>query len=110
LRQQVVDAVLVDRVRVAAAHLHHLVAATRLDRRDDLRREHAPELRVAKLVDEPHPILASATPACTSSSSPACTGATRSTITSTSPSQTAMPSSPTASTCIDMPSSLQVTQ
>ena len=34
--QQVVDAVLVDRVRVAAAHLHDLVVAARLDRREDL--------------------------------------------------------------------------
>ena len=34
--QQVVDAVLVDRVRVPAAHLHHLVVAARLDGREDL--------------------------------------------------------------------------
>ena len=35
-RQQVVDAVLVDRVRVAAADLHDLVVAAGLDGRDDL--------------------------------------------------------------------------
>ena len=52
--QQVVDAVLVDRVRVAAADLHDLVVAARLDGREDLAREHPPELGVAVLVDVLH--------------------------------------------------------
>ena len=47
-------AVLVDRVRVAAADLHHLVVAARLDQREDLGRERAAELGVAELVDELH--------------------------------------------------------
>ena len=75
--QQVVDAVLVDRVRVAAADLHHLVVAARLDDREDLAGQRAAQLRVAELVDvlqaAPLPI---AVPACTSSSSPGATGAT----------------------------------
>ena len=62
-RQQVVDAVLVDRVRVAAADLHDLVVAARLDGRDDLARKHPAELGVPVLVDVLHPSLASATPA-----------------------------------------------
>ena len=53
-RQQVVDPVLVDRVRVAAADLHELVVAARLDGREDLPRERAAEAGVAELVDEPH--------------------------------------------------------
>ena len=52
--QQVVDAVLVDRVRVAAADLHHLVVAAGLDRGEDLARHRAAQLGVAELVDEPH--------------------------------------------------------
>ena len=56
--QQVVDAVLVDRVRVPAAHLHDLVVAAGLDRRHDLARERTPELGVAVLVDELHVSLA----------------------------------------------------
>ena len=43
--QQVVDPVLVDRVGVAAADLHHLVVAARLDRGEDLAGEHPAELR-----------------------------------------------------------------
>ena len=82
--QEVVDAVLVDRVRVPAAHLHDLVLPAGLDGREDLAREHPPELRVPILVDELHATLASATPACTRRLSPAATGPTRSTITSLS--------------------------
>jgi hypothetical protein len=66
-RQQVVEAVLVDRVRVPAAHLHDLVVATRLDDREDLAGQCAAELGVAELVDVLHAI---AVPACTSTSSP----------------------------------------
>ena len=58
LGQQVVDAVLVDRVGVAAADLHQLVVAAGLDGRDDLAGEHPSELGVAVLVDEPHSGLA----------------------------------------------------
>ncbi len=53
-RQQVVDAVLVDRVRVAAADLHHLVVAARLDQRQDLAGDGAAERGVAELVDVLH--------------------------------------------------------
>ena len=58
-RQQVVHPELVDRVRVAAADLHELVVAARLDGGQDLGGQHAPELGVAELVDvlhalEPH--------------------------------------------------------
>ena len=53
-RQQVVDAVLVDRVRVPAAHLHDLVVAARLDGRQDLAGQGAAELGIAELVDELH--------------------------------------------------------
>ena len=63
-RQQVVDAVLVDRVRVAAADLHHLVVAARLDGGEDLAGHDLTELCVAELVDEPHSVT-SATPAWT---------------------------------------------
>ena len=45
--EQVVDPVLVDRVGVPAAHLHQLVVAARLDRRQDLGGEGAAELGVA---------------------------------------------------------------
>ena len=67
--QQVVDAVLVDRVGVAAADLHHLVVAARLDGGEDLARQHLAELGVAELVDELHSVT-SATPAWTRTSSP----------------------------------------
>ena len=53
-RQQVVDPVLVDRVRVAAADLHDLVVAARLDGRQDLAGQRPAELGVAELVHEPH--------------------------------------------------------
>ena len=53
-RQQVVDPVLVDRVRVAAADLHELVVAAGLDQRQDLAGDGAAELGVAELVDELH--------------------------------------------------------
>ncbi len=52
--EQVVDAVLVDRVGVAPAHLHDLVVAPRLKGGDDLAGHHAAELGVAELVDELH--------------------------------------------------------
>ena len=69
-RQQVVDAVLVDRVGVAAADLHHLVVAAGLDQRQDLAGHGAAERGVAELVDELHARpsgqAAIATPACTS--------------------------------------------
>ena len=79
-RQQVVDAVLVDRVRVPAADLHDLVVAARLDRRQDLAGERAAELGVAELVDELHAHRlaarrASAAPAWTSTTSPGRDGA-----------------------------------
>src|SRR5262249_7688736 len=109
-RQQVVDAVLVDRVRVAAADLHQLVAAPGLDRREDLRRERLPELRVAELVDETHQSFTSATPACTSTSSPGATGPTSSVITSPPPSHRASPSAATSSTRIGTPASEHVVQ
>ena len=54
VRQQVVDPVLVDRVGVPAAHLHHLVVAAGLDGREDLAGQRAAELGVAELVDELH--------------------------------------------------------
>ena len=63
LGQQVVDPVLVDRVGVAAADLHHLVVAARLDRGEDLAGQRPAELGVAVLVDEritPAPRSASA--------------------------------------------------
>ena len=53
-RQQVVDPVLVDGVRVPAAHLHHLVVPPGLDGREDLARQRAAQGRVAELLDEPH--------------------------------------------------------
>ena len=81
--QQVVDAVLVDRVGVPAAHLHHLVVAARLDRRQDLAGDGPAELGVAELVDELHatavrPRRASAMPAWTSTRSPGATAPTSS--------------------------------
>ncbi len=54
LGQEVVDPVLVDRVGVPAAHLHDLVVAARLDRRQDLAGDGPAELGVAELVDELH--------------------------------------------------------
>jgi hypothetical protein len=53
-RKQVVDPVLVDRVGVAATHLHHLVVAAGLYLREDLAGEGAANVRVAELVDELH--------------------------------------------------------
>ena len=70
VRQQVVDPVLVDRVGVPAAHLHHLVVPAGLDGREDLAGQHLAELGVAELVDEPHASTCSAVPACTSRRSP----------------------------------------
>ena len=70
-------AVLVDRVRVAAADLHQLVVAAGLDGGQDLARQRAAELGVAELVDVPHAAPAPiAVPAWTSSASPGATGAT----------------------------------
>ena len=72
--EQVLDAVLVDGVGVAAADLHQLVGAALVDKLGDLRRQPLGELRVAVLVDEPHwvgPVTrSSATPAWQSSTSP----------------------------------------
>ena len=53
-REQVVDAVLVDRVGVTAADLHQLVVAAGLHQREDLAGDGAAELGVTELVDEPH--------------------------------------------------------
>src|SRR5581483_6683163 len=80
LGQQVVDSVLVDRVRVAAADLHHLVVAAGLERSEDLAGDGPPDLGVAELVDEPHAAGSSraiAVPAWTSRRSAGATGATR---------------------------------
>ena len=55
-RQQVVDPVLVDRVRVTAAHLHQLVVPAGLDHRQDLDRDGAADVGVAELVDELHAV------------------------------------------------------
>ena len=84
LGEQVVDAVLVDRVRVPAAHLHQLVVTAWLDRLEDLPGERAPDLGVAELVHVAHrhpatslAAWAIAVPACTSSRSPSETGATK---------------------------------
>ena len=74
--QQVVDPVLVDRVRVAAADLHHLVVAAGVDGGEDLAGQHLAELGVAVLVDELHASTCSAVPAWTSSRSPSRTGST----------------------------------
>jgi hypothetical protein len=52
--QQVLDAVLVDGVRVPAADLHQLVAAARLDQRRDLLGQPRRHLTRPELVDEPH--------------------------------------------------------
>jgi hypothetical protein len=51
-RQQVVDAVLVDGVRVAAADLHQLVVPARLHQRQDLGRDRAAQLGITEFVDE----------------------------------------------------------
>src|SRR5262249_55866285 len=118
--QQVVDAVLVDRVGVPAADLHDLVVAAGLDGGEDLARQHAPELRVAELVHELHAAApfasrASATPACTSTRSPGATGAISSTstrVSSASPCarQRARPPGSGSTTVISIPWSLQVMQ
>src|SRR4029077_19094340 len=83
LREQVVQAVLVDRVRVPPADLHDLVVAAGLDRLEDLLGERLAEVGVPELVDEPHAhagtslsTRAIAVPACTSRRSPSVTGAT----------------------------------
>src|SRR6185503_5004852 len=114
-REQVVDAVLVDRMRMAAADLHELVVAARLDGGQDLGREHAPQLGVAELVDVPHAVSsASATPACTSTRSPGATSTSAISTVLFEPSSAAHSASPrsssTRSTCIGMPSSEQVMQ
>ena len=54
LGEQVVEAVLVDGVGMAAADLHHLVVAAGLDRFEDLLCERLPDPGVAILVDELH--------------------------------------------------------
>ena len=114
--QQVVDAVLVDRVRVAAADLHELVVAPGLDRGEDLGRHHAAQLGVAELVDVLRASSpTSATPACTSRRSPGTTGSTSAISTVLFvPSAAAHRASPrvssTRSTCIGTPSSEHVMQ
>ena len=55
LGEQVVDCILVNRVGVPAAHLHHLVVTAGLDEREDLAGDGAAELGVAELVDVLHP-------------------------------------------------------
>ena len=52
--QQIVDAVLVDRVRVAAADLHELVMAAGLHEAQDLAREDLAQRGIAKFVDVLH--------------------------------------------------------
>ena len=54
LRQVVLEAVLVDRVGVPAAHLHELVLPARLAQRRDLGGQRLRLVGVAELVDEPH--------------------------------------------------------
>src|SRR5487761_149384 len=54
LRQVVLEAVLVDGVRVPAAHLHELVGAARLAERRYLRGERVSLVRVTEFVNEPH--------------------------------------------------------
>src|SRR6185437_366069 len=51
--QQIVDAVLVDRVSVPAAHLHDLVVTVGIDRGEDLPGDRSAELRISELVHEP---------------------------------------------------------
>src|SRR5262249_14358335 len=117
-RQQIVDPVLVDRMRVAAAHLHQLVVAAGLDQRKDLHGDGAAEVGVAELVDELHTVASrrgSAVPACTSSTSPGATGSTSAVSTVTlEPSSSAQSARPRTSsmrtTCIGTPSSPHVTQ
>ena len=73
--QQVVDPVLVDRVRVAAAHLHQLVVAAGLDQRQDLRRPRRGRARRRGTRRRTSrgglQMASSAVPACTSSDRPA---------------------------------------
>src|SRR5262249_46575912 len=52
--QQVVDAVLVDRVRVPGAHFHELVVATGLDQGENLAGQRPAELRIAEFFDVLH--------------------------------------------------------
>src|SRR5205085_5433401 len=132
--EEIVDAVLVDRVCVSSAHLHELVVASRLDRSEDLGGEHAPQLRIAELVDKSHrgfaplrsavgsrqsAVLGSrrtrATRACTSTESPFATASTSAVSTDSfdpsAASHRARPRSPsTASTVIRTPSSEHVMQ
>jgi hypothetical protein len=54
LGQVVLEAVLVDGVRVPAAHLHELVRAAGLAERRDLGGERVSLVRVTEFVDEPH--------------------------------------------------------
>ncbi len=54
LGEEVVDAVLVDGVGMAAADLHQLVVAVGVDLVQDLSREHPAQIGVAELVDELH--------------------------------------------------------
>ena len=91
-RQQVVDAVLVDRVRVPAAHLHDLVVAAGVDGRGDLgrrRRGRARRRGTRRRTSCRAPLRSrtSATPACTSTRSPGATSPTSwtSTVVSGSP-------------------------
>src|SRR5258708_14143833 len=80
--QQVVNSVLVDRVRVTTADLHDLVMPVGLSRCQDLPGDRSAELRVSELVDELQAgssrsaARARAVPAWTSRTSPDTTGST----------------------------------
>src|SRR6202042_2962982 len=80
--QQVVDPILVDRVRVPSAHLHDLVVPIWLDRGQNLAGDHPAQLRITEFVDElqvgipPTAARVRAVPACTSNTSPELTGST----------------------------------
>ena len=82
VREQLLEAVPVDRVRVAAADLHHAHHLARRDERADLGGEAARERRVAVLVDVSHEAppssRSSAIPAWQSSRSPGRASGTRS--------------------------------
>src|ERR1700761_8924687 len=121
--QEVVDAVLVDRVGVASAHLHELVMAARFDQRDDLGGGGAAEVRAPELVDQLHgpslapagPRAAIAVPAWTRSRSPGATASTSAVSTvDLVPLSSAQRSSPrrasTFTTIIGTPSSPHVMQ
>jgi hypothetical protein len=62
-RNEVLEPVLVDRVRVPAADLHDLQLAARLNERGKLVRKLLRQLAGAVLVDEPHPSFSIAIPA-----------------------------------------------